>query len=62
MTRNVNSGLMDLNVKRHFCKGVDRILHEEDCVKQLQQQIQTINELELSSFQIALTIEEEPGI
>lgn len=49
---------VDINHKRHFCTGPERMIHEEDIVEGLQQHTKNINELELSSFQLGLTIEE----
>ncbi|SRR6266487_1007559 len=52
-----NSGdLLDQNGKRHFCRGVDLIEHEERCVTQLQKIIEYYNRRELSSFQLELNI------
>jgi hypothetical protein len=50
--------LLDLNGKRHFCHGVDRIAHEEECVTQLQKIIEYYNRCELSSFQLELKMDD----
>ena len=49
---------VDPNHKRHLCGGAELIKHEEKIVEDLQEQIKNINELELSSFQVGLTMEE----
>jgi hypothetical protein len=49
---------VNLNSKRHICSGPQRIIHEENIVKALLRHIKNINELELSSFQLRLIIEE----
>jgi hypothetical protein len=51
----------DLNHKRHICTGPERIIHEENIVKGLQEHIRNINEFELSSFQLWLIMEEAAG-
>jgi hypothetical protein len=48
--------LMDLNGKRHFCEGADRIRHEEICVIEIQKVIEYYNWKELSGFQVELNI------
>ncbi|PWU80381.1 MAG: hypothetical protein DLM72_12425 [Candidatus Nitrosopolaris wilkensis] len=52
---------VDLNHKRHICTGPGRIIREENIVKGLQRHIEKINELELSSFQLGLAMEEGAG-
>lgn len=48
--------LLDLNGKRHFCHGTDRIAHEEKCVVKIQKVIEYYNRKELSGFQVELNI------
>lgn len=48
--------LMDLNGKRHFCHGAERIRHEEICVLEIQKVIEYYNWKELSGFQVELNI------
>ena len=48
--------LMDLNGKRHFCHGAERIRHEEICVIEIQKVIEYYNWKELSGFQVELNI------
>jgi len=48
--------LLDLNGKRHFCQGADRIRHEENCVIEILKVIEYYNRKELSGFQLELTI------
>ena len=47
---------LDLNGKRHFCDGADRIRHEENCVVEIQKFIEYYNRRELSSFQVEVNI------
>jgi hypothetical protein len=54
-TRNADD-VLDPNGKRHFCSDVDRILHEEKCVINLQSLIQDYNQAELSNFQLELNL------
>ncbi|MDQ6865616.1 MAG: hypothetical protein M3044_17535 [Thermoproteota archaeon] len=49
--------LIDLNGKRHFCQGADRIRHEENCVIEIQKVIEYYNRKELSGFQVELNIQ-----
>ena len=48
--------LLDLNGKRHFCHGADRIRHEENCVIEIQKVIEYYNRKELSGIQLELNI------
>jgi hypothetical protein len=48
--------LLDLNGKRHFCHGVDRIMHEENCVIEIQKVIEYYNRKEFSGIQLELNI------
>jgi hypothetical protein len=48
--------LLDLNGKRHFCGGADRIRHEENCVIEIQKVIEYYNWKELSGIQLELNI------
>jgi len=50
--------LLDLNGKRHFCHGTDRIRHEENCVIEIQKIIKNYNRRELSSFQLGLKMDD----
>ena len=50
------SDRLDRNGKRHFCKGPDRIRHEEKCVIEIQKVIGYYNRYELSSFQVEVNI------
>ncbi|PWU80255.1 MAG: hypothetical protein DLM72_13055 [Candidatus Nitrosopolaris wilkensis] len=55
---NVNQkALFDLNCKRHFCNGSNRISHEEKCLIQIQKVIDYYNRHELSAFQLGLKID-----
>lgn len=56
-TRNA-ADLLDLNMKRHFCSNVDRILHEVQCVTEIQQIIEYYNQCELSSFRPGLKMDD----
>jgi hypothetical protein len=47
---------LDLNHKRHFCCGIDKILHESSLVEHLQKIVDHANDTELSSFELALKI------
>ncbi|PWU81284.1 MAG: hypothetical protein DLM72_07835 [Candidatus Nitrosopolaris wilkensis] len=47
---------LDLNLKRHFCNGADRLSHEEKCVKKALRIIERYNRHELLSFQLELSI------
>ena len=40
----------------HICSGAERIIHEENVVKELQGHLNNINELEASSFQLGLIV------
>lgn len=51
-----SSDLLDLNRKRHFSDDIDRIVHEEKCVIDIQKIIEYYNRCELSSFQVELNI------
>ncbi len=48
--------ILDLNGKRHFCHGADRLRHEEICVIEIQKVIDYYNRKELSAFQLELNI------
>ena len=48
--------LLDLNGKRHFCHGADRIRHEENCVIEIQKVIEYYNRKEFSGIQLELNI------
>ncbi|MDQ6668197.1 MAG: hypothetical protein M3Y53_08240 [Thermoproteota archaeon] len=50
--------LLDLNGKRHFCRGADRIAHEENCVIKIQKIIKYYNRHEFSSFQLGLKMDD----
>jgi hypothetical protein len=49
---------LDLNQKRHFCEGADRIPHEEKCVIEIQRILEYYNRHELSSFQLGLKMDD----
>jgi hypothetical protein len=48
--------LLDVQGKRHFCRGAERIAHEERRVAEIQEIIEYYNRRELSSFQVELNI------
>jgi len=50
--------ILDLNGKRHFCHGADRIAHEEKCVVEIQKVIEYYNRKELSGFQLGLKMDD----
>ena len=50
--------LLDLNGKRHFCHGADRIRHEENCVIEIQKVLEYYNRKELSGFQLELKMDD----
>src|SRR5437660_6731456 len=53
---NTFDNILDSDGKRHFCRGVDRIAHEENCVIEILKFIEYYNRRELSSFQLELNI------
>jgi hypothetical protein len=50
---------LDLNLKRHLCNGAERILHELNVVDEIKNLFTKANEIEISSFQLRLVMEEE---
>lgn len=50
---------LDLNLKRHLCNGAERILHELNVVDEIKNLLTKANEIEISSFQLRLVMEEE---
>ena len=48
--------LLDLNHKRHFCSGADKIAHECLTVERVKKIIEYMNNTELSSFELELGI------
>ena len=47
---------LDLNHKRHFCSGIDKIAHECLTVERVKKIIEYTNNTELSSFELELGI------
>lgn len=47
---------LDLNYKRHFCSGADKIAHECRTVERAKKMIEDTNNTELSSFELELRI------
>ena len=47
---------LDLNHKRHFCSGADKIVHECLTVERVKKIIEYMNNTELSSFELELGI------
>lgn len=50
---------LDLNLKRHLCTSAERLLHELDVVEEIKNLLIKANEIEISSFQLRLVMEEE---
>ena len=50
---------LDLNLKRHLCNGAERILHELNVVDEIKNLLTKANEIEISSFQLRLVMEDE---
>lgn len=62
MDEHGNSIPLDLNHKRHFCTGVERLLHEEKVVKSINKIINNANGIEVSSFKLELHVSEEQTV
>jgi hypothetical protein len=50
---------LDLNLKRHLCTSAERLLHELNIVEDIKNRLTRANEIEISSFQLRLVMEDE---